>query len=97
MQVELSVRVATLLLRLHQQQVVGSGLARSTLVKLHAVLHRQVKVRSVVDTGTTCPAMRFLVSGPYAAAPDTDNTPLTLRKSAVHRFRTSALALSAVR
>ncbi len=44
-QVELSVRVATLLLRLHQQQIVGSGLARATLVKLHAVLHRQVKVR----------------------------------------------------
>ena len=47
-QVELSVRVATLLLRLHQQQLVGSGIARPTLVKLHAVLHRQVKVSNVV-------------------------------------------------
>jgi len=49
-QVELSVRVATLLLRLHQQQIVGSGLARATLVQLHAVLHRQVKVCGFAET-----------------------------------------------
>ena len=42
-QVELSVRVATLLLRLHQQQLLAAPTARATLVRLHSVLHGQVR------------------------------------------------------
>ena len=36
-------RVATLLLRLHQPQIVGTPAARPALVQLHAALHDRVR------------------------------------------------------
>ena len=59
---ELSVRVATLLLRLHQQQLVATPAARPTLVSLHRALHG--RVRSLKDVlGFNIAALEHLQVG----------------------------------